>query len=242
MKIEITSTPDKDRLADFLYHLGKGLWKSVPILGPIIEEVFYEQFSKELKARVSRLSDSDIQSLLEAIPPIDMKSLDKRLGKLTDDLKKFGMWQTTALLSEIEQNHHELIEDIQSIHEKLEPLPNMNDILCEMRIKMFDPQGLKLALEEIASKRDAWVNRISKTQRVLLANIPEEYTCLSTLWDIIKRLVPSCVYKEFRFRLHELEWLGLARRSWNVNNETWMYCRTESGSDVIKSMSIGEEE
>ena len=77
-------------------------------------------------------------------------------------------------------------------------------------------------LLEYESRRRAWVARISQNQRMLLNSIPTAYTSLDILWKTALKVLPGCGYKEFRFRLHELEWLGLVERR-PVPAGTWEY-------------------
>ena len=37
-----------DRVQVLAFHLGKALWKSIPVVGPFVEELLYEQFKEGL--------------------------------------------------------------------------------------------------------------------------------------------------------------------------------------------------
>lgn len=226
---------ERDRLSDFLYHLGKGLWKSVPILGPIVEEIFYEQFRDELKERISKLSKEEVKSLIDAIPNIDIKQLEYHLGEMSENIKKFSMHQTTALLANLEEDYSQLITEVKQIQKSVEFLPNICEILVELREKVDDRKALQLALENLSAKREAWIRRLSDNQRKLLERIPDEYTDLSKLWDITRVTIPRCGYKQYRFRLHEFEWLGLVERYWCGKSQMWMYRRSKSGKEVVNA-------
>ncbi|MFC1763618.1 hypothetical protein ACFL6U_16260 [Planctomycetota bacterium] len=226
---------DRDRLSKFLYHLGKGLWKSVPILGPIVEEVFYAQLENELKGRVESLPEEEIQVLLDAVPSIDIQELDKSFDNLSEEMKCFGLHQTTAFLAEIERHHRTVTANLDDIEQKLDPLPSMLDILLELREKSGEKESLLFALDDFSRKREQWIKRISGNQSMLLKQIPDHYVKLAILWDLTRKLIPTCVYKEFRFRLHELEWLGLVKRYWDREQATWMYKRSNSGKEVARN-------
>lgn len=59
----------RDRLEKILYHLGKGIWKQIPVIGPIVEEVVYEAnrdlLLKALEEGSIELSDQDLMKLEE---------------------------------------------------------------------------------------------------------------------------------------------------------------------------------
>lgn len=208
----------KDNLTKFLYHLGKATWKMVPGVGPFVEELFYEQFKDVLLPKLSTLTDQDLAEIEKRIPKIDFEKIDEELNKLSVDLK-----------NSISQNLFSIFETIDTqlkpeIFKKLDENKDISltilDITSKIEQNIGNEDGLRNALNEINAKRESWINRISKNQKLLLENIPTEYTDIDTLWELTKELIPDCGYKEFRFRLHELEWLGLVIRYWNTN---WVY-------------------
>jgi hypothetical protein len=99
--------------------------------------------------------------------------------------------------------------------------------------KTNNETSLRIALNEIERRRVIWTNRISRHQRLLLSKIPTEYTHVDDIWPICQSIMPTCTYKEFRFRLHEFEWLSLAERVGNPGN--WKYRITEEGKEVLSS-------
>ena len=226
---------EKERLVNFLYHLGKGLWKSVPILGPIVEEVVFAQFEYELKQRVSNLNEDQVQSILKNIPNIDVDKLDNQLSQISEDVKLYSINIMTNVISKLEESHKDFLEHVRLIERNVEPIPDIMKIVNELKEKAGDRDAIIMALNEIHLKRDNWVERISRNQKKLLSKIGESPISLDRLWGITKEIIPDCGYKEFRFRLHELEWLALVRRHWSQSDESWMYRLTQDGKRLANS-------
>ena len=224
---------EKGRLVKFLYHLGKGLWKSVPVLGGIVDEVVYEQFRNKLTQRVEELPDVRVQQLLRAIPAVDFEELEQRLGDLSQESQDATMSRLSLVLATIDENHLEVISRFDQVDECLLPIPSVLDILEELRSKSTSEDALRLALDEYSRKHHDWVKRISSSQQCLLQSIPDEDTHIDALWESTRQLLPECGYKEFRFRLHEFEWLGLAERYRAEDDNCWRYRRTAAGREAI---------
>lgn len=220
--------PDRKAVATFLYHLGKGLWKSVPVLGPLVEEMVYEQFRDKLTAHVDRLSDEDLQRIADAVPDIDLDGLDNSLANMSEEIKAITMAQFGRVLQDMHGQHEELQRGVDRANRQLSELPSMLTILQNLQERAGDRASLEEALEDYSRRREQWVNRLSGNQRRVLCNVSDDYTPLASLWQITLRVIPDCGYKEFRFRLHELEWLGLVERYWH-EGETWRYRRTATG-------------
>lgn len=207
------------KVTNFLYHLGKGLWKSVPVLGPIVEEIIYEQFESEFKSalnsEVKKLDNNKLEEILTKIKYINVKSIDKKLDSLSDEMK----WNNVKFFTDIVE------VKIKYIEKKVEPIPDILEIVNKIRENLHDKKGIEIALNNLIQRREEWIQRISKNQKKLLDNIPSEYTPINKIWILAKKIIPECSYKEFRFRLHELEWISLTHRYWDNEKTEWFYKR-----------------
>jgi hypothetical protein len=109
------------------------------------------------------------------------------------------------------------------------------EIVNDLKSKAGDKEAILLALNELQLKRTNWVKRISNNQIKLLSSIDEKPISIKILWAITKNLIPECGYKEFRFRLHELEWLSLVSRYWSQKSNCWIYQLTQYGKETLAS-------
>jgi hypothetical protein len=228
----------QDQVYKILFSLGKGLWKSIPILGPIVEELFYEQFRKELTNRVINLTKEDFKKISELIPEgISLESIEENLDKLSENFFEFTKNQIQALQASTIETQKIMNGKIVEIHENTKDVPMFQEILNEVKTKIKDRESLEIVLDLMIQKRDTWINRISANQIKLLNNIPCSFTSINKLWKISNKILPTCVYKEFRFRLHEFEWLGLVERFWTNQTipRTWMYKKTKLGEEKFKN-------
>lgn len=60
-----------DKINKIIFHLGKGIWKGIPVIGPIVEEVFYEAnkdfLLNALEKEVAKLPQEEIDKLLQVM-------------------------------------------------------------------------------------------------------------------------------------------------------------------------------
>jgi hypothetical protein len=213
----------KEKLTSFLYYLGKGLWKSVPILGSIVEEVLYNQFENELRSRVNHLDENKVNEILEQIQNINIEEFYKGLSKVSEDIKIENLNLITNFLKNIEDSFNEFYGFLTELERKIIAMPDIKKILDDIEQKAGNKEAILMALNELQLKREIWINRLSSNQKKLLLNIPKDPTDLNSLWSIVRIILPDCGYKEFRFRLHELEWLGLVERYWSNSGNSWIY-------------------
>ncbi len=210
----------KDDITKFLYHLGKATWKMVPVIGPFVEELVYEQFKEVFMPTLNTLTEQDLFEIEKRIPKIDFEQIDKSLDKMSEELKAelsisfFSLFdfitiQGENILNELKKNQ-EISRTILGITSRIEQ--NIGNETAKLD-----------ALKEIHLKRELWIELISENQKLLIEKIPTDYTEIDQLWELTKNLIPHCAYKEFCFRLHELEWLGLVIRNWN---KKWYYKKT----------------
>ena len=193
-----------------LYHLGKGLWKAIPVVGPLVDELFYEQFKEALNGQVDKLSLAQVQELLQTFPSLDaLDGFERRMATLTEEQRR----QFCLKAAEIQDA---LLAGFDQVEEHLETLSgefgNVKRMLAEFLENEVSIEQLERILAKVDHQREEWRQRISVNQRRLLARIPREFTPLAMLWERCISLIPQCGYKEFRFRLHELEWLALVER------------------------------
>jgi hypothetical protein len=221
------SRNDTDRrVAQFLFHLGKGLWSAVPVLGPLVNELVYEQFKEKLTKHVSQLSDSDVQRIAHAIPSIDFDKIDA-LAEASERMQAYAVRELAAVLSSITALQTDATERFDTIEAKLDNIPNIQTLADDVRLVLNDSADQRIALDRIERRRQFWIERISTNQRTLLGKLPDDFTEVADLWPLCQAQIPACTYKEFRFRLHELEWLDLVERM--RREHTWFYRRSSDG-------------
>ena len=220
---------DRDHLNTFLFHLAKGLIKPIPVVGPIIEEVFLEQFKEYLCVEVDRLSDEDVARVVGSLPKVDIEAVTAKMDDLSEENRLFAVQQMTSLLEFLQSDFSRIDGKLDEIDTKVAPVSNIAEMVSEMSEKLGSEEALRMALDEIAAKREAWRSRISNNQRRLLALIPTDYVPVRSLRETTLEISPNGTEKEFRFRLHELEWLGLVRRCYDRQEGDWRYRRVGSG-------------
>ncbi len=208
----------KEDVTKLLYHLGKATWKMIPGVGPFVEELFYEQFKDVLLPKLKTLTEEDLAEIEKRIPKINFERIDEELNKLSVDLKSTMSQSLFSVFEAIDQQIKP--EIITKLDENQNISLSILDIISRIEQNIGNETALRNALKEINTKRELWIERISKNQKLLLKKIPTDYIDIDQLWELTKSLIPECGYKEFRFRLHELEWLGLVIRYWN---EKWYY-------------------
>jgi len=223
----VTRNELEERTQKFLYHLGKGLWKSIPVVGSVIEEVVYEQFEETLKGQVDSLSDNDLQRIVDSIPKgLNMEDIEASISAFSEANKFFMAEQFSALLFDAQKNQEYLKERLNDIKEDTKNISLLVDITEEIKENLPDEKNAQHLIEAIEKRRLAWVNRISRNQREFLKHIPaDEYIHIDELWKVCHKLIPACGYKEFRFRLHEFEWLNLVERHRSSEDGKWLYKR-----------------
>jgi hypothetical protein len=122
------------------------------------------------------------------------------------------------------ENHASVLEHVSVVRQELQTgFVSISQLIDDLRSEFSQSTDLRRMLDVIEDRRKTWVSRISKNQREFLSAIPTSYTGLESLLEVVKRIIPDCGYKEFRFRLHELEWLGLIERKRVL--EEWYYRR-----------------
>lgn len=98
----------RERINKIAFHLGKGIWKGIPVVGPIVEEVFYEAnkdlLLKEIEERTKGLSDEELEKLELAATKVEdaiknalldlHKELQEDLAGLEKRLRKSDIIQT----------------------------------------------------------------------------------------------------------------------------------------------------
>ena len=213
------------RLRSMLYHLGKGIWKGLPVIGPVVEEVVYEQFKEELTAKTAALSEEEMDRLLGALPsPEELQRMEERLTKLSDEERLRAGQQYVQIMATLGAGFAEVQEVLKEVQQDTREIPTLANQIKELCDQLLTRDQREVVLRELQRRRAEWVQRISDNQLLLLQNIPSKPLPLSALWPVAAGLIPGCTYKEFRFRLHELEWLDLVGR--RHERGEWVYWRS----------------
>lgn len=219
-----------EKIEKFLFYLGKGIWKSVPILGNIIDEVVYENFLKEkLESNLKNLTADELIKIQSIIPCMDMEKTKIMVETITNKIQGIIEDMLPTYNSNINAMHTQL----ESLERKTDTILNSKLILDEIKEKIGNENSLRVALKEIEDRRMNWVQRISKNQKNMLSNISIEFEPVEKIWGKNRKFMPECGYKEFRFRLHELEWLGLVSRYFDIEENMWFYKRVEETNKTI---------
>ena len=181
-------------VARFLFHLGRGIWKSLPV-DPIIDEIVYAQYENELKPYLSSLTDQDLALIEQRLAHLDTESLDKQLTGLQGTLE-VQMDYVNALCHHLEQISR-LVgannKTLDLIAKQTDLLPNIQQIVDQIASNLGDHIALKDALETISRRRQAWTLRISNNQiRLLKAIDSDHYQIISDIWTGMTDLIPEC--------------------------------------------------
>ena len=119
------STSDKRALAKFLFHLGKGLWKSVPLLGPLVDEVVYAQYESKLLQEIEGLSEGDIKRIADALPKLDEEELAERFREISMETQILSLEQFSRVLDDVHTSRTEILNGLAEVTDKLSGLPSM---------------------------------------------------------------------------------------------------------------------
>ena len=209
-----------DRIQKLLFHLGKALWKSVPVVGPFVEELVYAQFESvllpQVRQKMGTLTLVQLDELLASLPS------EEQIEVLEMKLAEAG-WDQRL---QIAKSHADLMLAVSG------GFKGMTTEVHRMKVTsrrsgenlVADDEARRM-LSEAEQKRRGWVRRISMSQRQLLDQVTHDPTDAGLLWERVKgAALPESTELEFRFRLHELEWLGLVDRRRNDAGE-WEYWR-----------------
>ena len=216
-----------------LFHAGKGLWKGIPVIGPVIDEVVFaahqDQLIGKLEDACSGLSEEDLATLDQM--------LTKAEGAVQDSLAEFE-GQIGVISNKVELAEANIRSDLESLKRMIQSLQATVQATPESEAR----QVLIRQLEELEQRRQKWIAGISSTQRLLLSIIPEaadQPANVAALRDKAAEVsseLGSSSGPEFYFRLHELRWLGLIDRRLpageNAKSRDWHYWRTVEGSEL----------
>lgn len=113
-----------EKINKIVFHLGKGMWKGIPVIGPIVEEVFYEANKEfllnELKNKISKIPQEELDKFL-----LVMESNESKFEKLLDNFQV------------------EVRDSFQSLKEEIDVKP----ILIQNRLVEFKEKITKYACE-----------------------------------------------------------------------------------------------
>lgn len=117
---------------------------------------------------------------------------------------------------------------------RADEVQTIKEILQQVQGSLEDQERLKEKLMQIEADRRNAVQRLSHTQRAVLANVPPTPTLVDFVLLTVRQTVPSLGQirdKELYLRLHELRYLGLIHR--NLADDRWYYWRERKTDDVI---------
>lgn len=215
--------PVQEAVADTLYHLGKGLWKSVPIVGPLIIELVYEQYRDRLLSQVSELDVEQLNAQLALLPSKDeIERLERAVDQLTDSEKATVSASAVQAMSSSASELRKLSDRMEGVEEGL---GTIRSVLRELGKDLLSEGQLKELMCSLDQRKREWHKRISKNQRDLLASVSTNFTPYDSIKDLALNVVPDCRDRELRFRLHELEWLDLVER--RAGSDDWEYRRID---------------
>lgn len=226
----------KEYIEKLLFHVGKGIWKGIPVIGPIVEEVVYEAHKdilvEQFQEACSSLSNEDLNAI------DDM--LNKASAAIEDALTEFS-GKIAKIDEKIEQAEGNIRSDIDSLKGVIETLR----LAIEQSKDESTRSSLASQLAELEQRREEWISRLSSSQKVLLATIPQSKqdalvrTKLFQTAEERSAKLRQARYEELNFRLHELRWLGLIDRERKEDKETqrldWHYWRTKDGTQLLSS-------
>lgn len=229
----------RDAIVDFVFHLSRGIVKAIPIFGAIIDEVIFEQYKEKLRSEIAMLTEEDLNKLEERLPKIDIESLSNQFENIETSLGNLQLEainQFTASLTILGNMRHQQ----RQITENTDKIPTILDLVENIENHLTNQDKMQLILFETKQRRKVWINRISHNQVRLLKQLSKSQSqLLENLWPEVQRILENCTYKEFRMRLHELEWLSLVERQ-RINN-SWSYQCTDEGSQLVSlRLMVGE--
>ena len=205
-----------------LFLLLRSALSELPYVGGIIDTVVFTQIEDHLRAQTSHLNDADLDKLITRLPSTDtINQLEARLQVQFDALGARADDDSLGLLRVLTTEFDAVEDRLEAIDDQLQVLPTLNSIVSELRTH----SDTRSAIRAIERQRAMHIERLSANQRALLGAIPSTFIALPALWETTLQIIPSCGYKEFRFRLHELEWLDLLERT--RRDGVWQYRRRQ---------------
>lgn len=215
--------PEKiGRARRLLFHLAKAFWKAVPGVGPFVDELALEQFKPFLLGEsadkaMSGLSDEQLDQLIAALPSQEgLEELEDRATRLT--------WEQRL---QIARGHADMLNAMaRGFIDVNAGLTRIESVLQEIGEAVASDEEVRIRLSDAEQKRVAWIQRISASQLQLLSSVPRTPAHVRDLLERARKdALPECTELEFRFRLHELEWLGLVSRRKAAEGGDWLYWR-----------------
>lgn len=222
-----------------LFHFGKAIWNSVPVVGPFVSEMVYEahkdDFLESMERATANLSAEEIERLESYLERMERSAVDAisnakvEIGSNLDEIQ-----------AKVDRNEQLMSEGFETV---VDTIRNLQDSIDAANLDNRQRAVLEKSLAQLKERRSQWVARISATQRNILANIPDQEEnglAFSALESQLRKEMPElwgARTKEIHFRLHELRWLGLIDRTLvpegDEGQRAWRYWRTEDGHELI---------
>lgn len=172
----------RERLEKIFFHLGKGVWKGIPVIGPIVEEMVYEA-NKDvllgaLAERTENLSEEDLRRLEEALLEVEEK-IASVVGGIRDDIRADLMGLEERLQQPVLS---QVVASVRSVVANLGlALSDYYSAALTLRLRLLDyteenpqiqsyltaplPPGLQKVTDATAEAIDALANALAEAQR-----------------------------------------------------------------------------
>ncbi len=193
------------------YYLFKGIAKAIPIVGPVLEELIFNQYESVLNE-----SGSTEETFNRIVSSIESNDQEIR-AYLSDYMLQH--------LKEIKSGKEEIVESQSEIKGELDTIKG---ILLHFSKDYQGNKKLSERFAEVEEVRALRIERISKTQKKILSFISTEPESSMEIFKRVYKEIPSLEFareKELHLRLHELRYLGLVGRKKVIGNSDWFYWR-----------------
>lgn len=177
---------ERKRLLSFL---GKGLCKSIPVIGPLIDEGLYAQFKDHVLAKACLARDHDLEAAARLFPKLQVADLQS----VVDSLASHSQIHFRRIATILFEQHHDLTTELDERCDGVVAMLDTRGMLTELRSKLRDQQSLRATLNRYEFARQQWIDHISD-QRKLLDRIPPGHTAVANLLGVYSGLWICATY------------------------------------------------
>lgn len=193
------------------YYVFKGLTKAIPIAGPVLEEIIFNQYESEL-AR-----SNDFDELYEKIT-LNVNDNKNEIKRVLNDYMMALYKKSIKEKNSINESQREIKIELESIKGILNYLSDDASTLATFKGK----------INEIEKERMKCISRLSSTQKKIHSLVSRSAESSEYLFERLFSEIPDLKNarpKELHFRLHELRYLGLIMRIKPKDEFHWYYWR-----------------